>query len=159
MAPRSRPYVRRTPGLTALSARSPPDRPIVATQIVDATDFVDEHPGDPYVLTAAAGTDATEAFDFVGHSTHAKEMLGRMARPDLEVLAAALAWHHPELHLSRRGAHPTHARSRTHWRARAPQVAPEARTLGRPDYTSLGSVSPPKARAVGMARRIFSWQW
>ena len=36
-------------------------------------------------MTAAAGTDATEAFDYVEHSSHAKRILKRLARPDLHV--------------------------------------------------------------------------
>lgn len=41
-------------------------------------------PGDVNVLLAAAGTDATEAFDYIGHSTHARRVLAALAAPDLE---------------------------------------------------------------------------
>jgi len=56
-------------------------------RIYDATSYIDEHPGDPYLLRAAAGTDATDAFDFVSHSNHATSILTSFARPDLELPA------------------------------------------------------------------------
>ena len=52
----------------------------------DVTDFIDEHPGDPYLLRCANGRDATEAFEFVGHSTHAERWMANFAVPELDVL-------------------------------------------------------------------------
>ena len=38
---------------------------------------LDEHPGDPQLLLAAAGRDATESFEYVGHSLNAHRQRGR----------------------------------------------------------------------------------
>ena len=54
----------------------------------DVTDFVDEHPGDPQLLIAAAGRDATGAFDYVGHSSSAHRVLAQYAVPALDACAA-----------------------------------------------------------------------
>ena len=51
----------------------------------DVTSFMAEHPGEPGLLEAAAGTDATEAFDYVGHSDHARRMLVDYASPLLNL--------------------------------------------------------------------------
>ena len=59
---------------------------VIDGRVYDLTAFVDEHPGEPYLLRAAAGTDASEAFDFIGHSNHARSVLRGYARPDLELL-------------------------------------------------------------------------
>uniref|UniRef100_A0A0N5A635 Cytochrome b5 n=1 Tax=Parastrongyloides trichosuri TaxID=131310 RepID=A0A0N5A635_PARTI len=48
---------------------------IVNNQVLDVTKFLDEHPGGCEVLLEHAGGDATEAFEDVGHSTDARQML------------------------------------------------------------------------------------
>jgi len=48
---------------------------VVNGTIYDVTSFVDEHPGGEEVLLDVAGQDATEAFDDVGHSDEAREIL------------------------------------------------------------------------------------
>merc|ERR1712087_220596 len=53
--------------------------------IYDATLFLPEHPGDPQVLLAAVGTDATEAFHYIGHSHHAHRVLAGLAAPELDL--------------------------------------------------------------------------
>ena len=168
MAPRSRPYVRRTPGLTALSARSPPDRPIVATQIVDATDFVDSTQA---TRTSHGRRDRRDrgvrlrrplTLQGDARQDGATRSRGARRRPRLAS---------PRAHLSRRG-HPTHARHAPTGARAARRWLPSADA--RPaDYTSLGSVSPParwgwlEGSSAGSgrptlptltARRIFSWQ-
>lgn len=47
-------------------------------KIYDVSGFVDEHPGGEEVLLDEAGKDATEAFDDVGHSEYASELLTDM---------------------------------------------------------------------------------
>jgi len=53
--------------------------------VYDVTEFVEEHPGEPYLLSAAAGTDASEPFEYVQHSNHARRVLRSFARPDLDL--------------------------------------------------------------------------
>lgn len=48
---------------------------IIHNKIYDITSFLEEHPGGEEVLLEQAGTDATESFEDVGHSTDAREML------------------------------------------------------------------------------------
>ncbi|BEI80212.1 hypothetical protein CcaverHIS002_0107410 [Cutaneotrichosporon cavernicola] len=43
--------------------------------VYDVTKFIDEHPGGDEVLLEEAGRDATEAFEDVGHSDEARELL------------------------------------------------------------------------------------
>ena len=51
---------------------------IIDGDVYDATKFVDEHPGGEEVLQDVAGTDATDAFDDIGHSDEAREILSGM---------------------------------------------------------------------------------
>ncbi|KAG9237040.1 cytochrome b5-like heme/steroid binding domain-containing protein [Amylocarpus encephaloides] len=48
---------------------------VIHDKIYDATSFVDEHPGGEEVLLDVGGQDATEAFEDVGHSDEAREIL------------------------------------------------------------------------------------
>lgn len=62
-------------------------------KVYDVTSFVDQHPGGDEVLLEYAGSDATTAFDDVGHSENAHEMLSELyigeGNPEeLKVLAA-----------------------------------------------------------------------
>lgn len=41
----------------------------------DITEFLDQHPGGEEVVLETAGTDASGAFDDVGHSSDARDML------------------------------------------------------------------------------------
>ncbi|KIM74985.1 hypothetical protein PILCRDRAFT_79518 [Piloderma croceum F 1598] len=47
-------------------------------KVYDVTKFIDEHPGGDEVILAEAGTDATEAFEDVGHSDEARALLPDM---------------------------------------------------------------------------------
>ncbi|KAI9709658.1 MAG: hypothetical protein M1812_007636 [Candelaria pacifica] len=48
---------------------------VVHDKIYNASSFVDEHPGGEEVLLDVGGQDATEAFEDVGHSDEAREIL------------------------------------------------------------------------------------
>ncbi|XP_061559404.1 cytochrome b5 [Phycodurus eques] len=48
---------------------------IIHDKVYDVTRFLEEHPGGEEVLLEQAGTDGTESFEDVGHSTDAREML------------------------------------------------------------------------------------
>ncbi|KAF8954855.1 hypothetical protein BGZ46_002808 [Entomortierella lignicola] len=47
-------------------------------KVYDVTKFIDEHPGGEEVLLDESGKDATEAFEDVGHSDEARDMLTKM---------------------------------------------------------------------------------
>ncbi|KAM6223786.1 cytochrome b5 type B [Rhynchocyon petersi] len=48
---------------------------VIHGRVYDVTRFLDEHPGGEEVLLEQAGTDASESFEDVGHSSDAREML------------------------------------------------------------------------------------
>ncbi|KIW04426.1 hypothetical protein, variant [Verruconis gallopava] len=48
---------------------------VIHDKVYDASSFVDEHPGGEEVLVDVGGQDATEAFEDVGHSDEAREVL------------------------------------------------------------------------------------
>ncbi|KAK7869287.1 hypothetical protein R5R35_000898 [Gryllus longicercus] len=48
---------------------------IIHNSIYNVTDFLNEHPGGEEVLLEQAGKDGTEAFEDVGHSANAKEIM------------------------------------------------------------------------------------
>ncbi|KAK6354859.1 hypothetical protein TWF696_003990 [Orbilia brochopaga] len=53
-------------------------------KVYDVSKFVDEHPGGEEVLLDVAGQDATEAFEDVGHSDEAREILSGYLIGDLK---------------------------------------------------------------------------
>ncbi|KAI9666944.1 MAG: hypothetical protein M1831_001449 [Alyxoria varia] len=57
---------------------------VVHDKVYDATSFVDEHPGGEEVLLDVGGQDATEAFEDVGHSDEAREILEGLKIGDLK---------------------------------------------------------------------------
>ncbi|RVX75631.1 putative cytochrome b5 [Exophiala mesophila] len=48
---------------------------VIHDKVYNTTSFVDEHPGGEEVLLDVGGQDATEAFEDVGHSDEAREVL------------------------------------------------------------------------------------
>ncbi|KAI1811938.1 cytochrome b5-like heme/steroid binding domain-containing protein [Poronia punctata] len=48
---------------------------IIRGRVYDVSSYLDDHPGGKDVLLQVSGGDATEDFDFVGHSADAKEIL------------------------------------------------------------------------------------
>ncbi|KAK6185566.1 cytochrome b5 [Patella vulgata] len=48
---------------------------IIHDEVYDVTKFLEEHPGGEEVLLEQAGAEATEAFEDVGHSTDARELM------------------------------------------------------------------------------------
>jgi len=64
---------------------------VIKNEIYDVTKFLEEHPGGEEVLLEQAGRDATEAFEDVGHSTDARDMMkkykiGTLNKEDQKVL-------------------------------------------------------------------------
>ncbi|KAJ7682248.1 cytochrome b5-like heme/steroid binding domain-containing protein [Mycena polygramma] len=53
-------------------------------KVYDVTKFLDEHPGGDEVIIAETGQDATEAFEDVGHSDEARELLPNMLVGEFE---------------------------------------------------------------------------
>ena len=66
----------------------------IDSRIIDATDYLHAHPGEPEVLQAAAGYDATDVFASVGHSANAHRFLSTLVvAPRSELIPAASdAW-------------------------------------------------------------------
>ena len=52
--------------------------------VYEASRYIDEHPGGEEVLLDVAGTDATEAFEDIGHSEEARETLLKLLIGKLE---------------------------------------------------------------------------
>nr|BAN20243.1 cytochrome B5 [Riptortus pedestris] len=48
---------------------------VIHNSVYDVTEFLNEHPGGEEVLMEQSGQDATEAFEDVGHSSDAREMM------------------------------------------------------------------------------------
>ena len=48
---------------------------VIDGKVYDVTPFMDDHPGGGEIMLSAAGKDATDDFEDVGHSPHAREML------------------------------------------------------------------------------------
>jgi len=48
---------------------------VIHDNVYNVSSFIDEHPGGEEVLLDVAGQDATEAFEDVGHSDEAREIL------------------------------------------------------------------------------------
>ncbi|WWD16765.1 hypothetical protein CI109_101197 [Kwoniella shandongensis] len=53
-------------------------------KVYDVTAFLDEHPGGDEVMLEECGRDATEAFEDVGHSDEARDMLPKMFLGDFD---------------------------------------------------------------------------
>ncbi|KAJ1731669.1 hypothetical protein LPJ61_002418 [Coemansia biformis] len=48
---------------------------VISNRVYDVTKFLEEHPGGEEVILEYAGRDATEAFEDIGHSEDARDML------------------------------------------------------------------------------------
>ncbi|KAJ7118543.1 cytochrome b5-like heme/steroid binding domain-containing protein [Mycena crocata] len=57
---------------------------LIHEKVYDVTKFLDEHPGGDEVILAEASQDATEAFEDVGHSDEARELLPGMLVGEFE---------------------------------------------------------------------------
>jgi len=57
---------------------------VIHDKVYNASAFVDEHPGGEEVLLDVGGQDATEAFEDVGHSDEAREILTGLLIGDLK---------------------------------------------------------------------------
>ncbi|KAF5606951.1 cytochrome b5 [Fusarium subglutinans] len=61
---------------------------VVHDKVYDCTKFLDEHPGGEEVMLDVAGQDATEAFEDVGHSDEAREVLDGLLVGELKRLVS-----------------------------------------------------------------------
>ncbi|KAI8322183.1 putative cytochrome b5 [Martensiomyces pterosporus] len=57
---------------------------VIHGKVYDITKFLDEHPGGEEVLLEHAGINATEAFEDIGHSEDARDLLKQYEIGDLE---------------------------------------------------------------------------
>ncbi|KAK6349018.1 hypothetical protein TWF730_009778 [Orbilia blumenaviensis] len=57
---------------------------VIDDKVYDVSKFVDEHPGGEEVMLDVAGQDGTEAFEDVGHSDEAREILSKYLIGDLK---------------------------------------------------------------------------
>uniref|UniRef100_A0A3B5M006 Cytochrome b5 heme-binding domain-containing protein n=1 Tax=Xiphophorus couchianus TaxID=32473 RepID=A0A3B5M006_9TELE len=64
---------------------------IIHNKIYDITSFLEEHPGGEEVLLEQGGSDATESFEDVGHSTDAREMLQQYYIGELHMVRRQMA--------------------------------------------------------------------
>ncbi|KAF8453300.1 cytochrome b5-like heme/steroid binding domain-containing protein [Terfezia claveryi] len=62
---------------------------VIEGKVYDVTPFVDEHPGGEEVLLDVAGQDSTEAFDDVGHSDEARDILADLLKGSIKGGASA----------------------------------------------------------------------
>ena len=51
---------------------------IINGKVYNVSSYIDEHPGGEEVILDVAGSDATEAFDDIGHSDEAHEILEKL---------------------------------------------------------------------------------
>mmetsp|Transcript_7884 Transcript_7884/g.18193 ORF Transcript_7884/g.18193 Transcript_7884/m.18193 type:complete len:123 (-) Transcript_7884:122-490(-) len=56
----------------------------IGGKVYDVTKFLAEHPGGEEVMLEVAGQDATDAFEDIGHSTSARDMLAKYLVGDLD---------------------------------------------------------------------------
>ncbi|XP_017771509.1 PREDICTED: cytochrome b5 [Nicrophorus vespilloides] len=56
---------------------------IIHNEVYDVTKFLNEHPGGEEVLLEQAGKDGSEAFEDVGHSSDAREMMAKYKVGDI----------------------------------------------------------------------------
>ncbi|KAI8054691.1 cytochrome b5 [Syncephalis plumigaleata] len=57
---------------------------VIHGKVYDVTKFVEDHPGGEEVLLEQAGLDCTEAFEDVGHSDEARELLAKYIIGELD---------------------------------------------------------------------------
>ncbi|OLL26653.1 putative cytochrome b5 [Neolecta irregularis DAH-3] len=63
---------------------------VIHDKVYDASPFIDEHPGGEEVLLDVAGKDATNAFEDVGHSDEAREVLEKLYIGNIKVMNIGL---------------------------------------------------------------------
>ncbi|KAJ3293657.1 Cytochrome b5 type B (outer mitochondrial membrane) [Borealophlyctis nickersoniae] len=63
---------------------------VIDGKVYDITKFLDEHPGGEEVLLEQAGVDATDAFEEIGHSDDARDLLKTMYKGDLKPSVASM---------------------------------------------------------------------
>ncbi|KAG2216648.1 hypothetical protein INT45_010788 [Circinella minor] len=57
---------------------------VIHNKVYDVTSFIQEHPGGEEVLFDESGKDATEAFEDIGHSDEAREILEKFFVGELD---------------------------------------------------------------------------
>lgn len=63
---------------------------IIRDMVYDVTDYLDEHPGGPELVTDFAGRDGTKDFDDFGHSGAAMELLKKFKIGELNYVSEIL---------------------------------------------------------------------
>ena len=56
----------------------PANHLVIRQKVYDVTTYLNEHPGGPEILKEVINTDATEAFEAIGHSTDAQQQLEKL---------------------------------------------------------------------------------
>ncbi|CEG72906.1 Putative Cytochrome b5 [Rhizopus microsporus] len=93
---------------------------VIHNKVYDITSFVVEHPGGEEVLIDEAGKDATEAFEDIGHSDEAREMLDKY---QIGVLDEASQKKEYNVNIIRAGELPEEQKSGSSWRIILPALA------------------------------------
>lgn len=63
---------------------------IIRDVVYDVTDYVEDHPGGPELVTDFAGRDGTKDFDDFGHSSTAMEMLKQYKVGELNYVSSMM---------------------------------------------------------------------
>ncbi|KAL1934649.1 hypothetical protein VTP01DRAFT_6831 [Rhizomucor pusillus] len=92
---------------------------IIHNKVYNVTEFIQEHPGGEEVLLDEAGKDATEAFEDIGHSDEAREILEKYYVGELEEKARKTEQNYSSI---RAGELPEQPKGSSAWRVILPAL-------------------------------------